>query len=237
MILAITACTSIAGCSDDAVPAARAPAVSAAARQSASARLVAEAQAATSPAALAHLLAAMEGVGGPEIVAYCLALAENESAPAELRKGALAVLVRWADRNDPALRARSAAIWERVNALPPSPAGTPMVARGPIGSVAIGSATLRGGMIANATPVVAGMAAGFRRCYAHALRQDAGTRGVLEVTASIDAAGVVSSMQESHTGLTPGLVSCILAGVQASVFASPQGGSAIIVIPIRFDVR
>jgi hypothetical protein len=67
---------------------------------------------------LAQLFAAMSAVGGPESVAYCLAFAENESAPVELRRAALAVLVRHVDRRDAAAVTRSAAVWERVRQAP-----------------------------------------------------------------------------------------------------------------------
>jgi hypothetical protein len=209
-------------------------------RRAASARLAALARTAASQAALAHLLAAMEIVGGPEVVAYCLALGEYDAAPLELRKGALAVVVRWADRNDPAVRARSAAIWERVNAAPATPASAPAAgeaARGPVGTVTIGGTTLRGGTVANATPVIAGMVSDLRRCYHQALQESAGMHGAIEVTVRVDAAGAVSVMDESHTGITPALASCIVTRVQAASFAPPQGGVATVVIPITFEAR
>jgi hypothetical protein len=81
------------------------------------------------------------------------------------------------------------------------------------------------------------MAADLRRCYQQALQENAGTHGAIEVTVRIDAAGAVSVIDESHTGLTPGLVSCIVARVQTASFAPAQGGVAIAVIPIKLDVR
>jgi len=63
---------------------------------------------------LAQIFPAMSVVGGPEVVVYCLAFAENESAPVELRRAALAVLVRHMDRSDAAAAARGAAVWERM---------------------------------------------------------------------------------------------------------------------------
>jgi hypothetical protein len=233
-------------------------------RRAASARLVAQVRAASSPAALAQLLAAMEVVGGPEVVAYCLSLGEYDAAPIELRKGALAVLIRWADRNDPTIRARSAAIWTRVNAAPASPTSAPVAASpvpagptgapvtlgdtprppaagaaptGPAGPVTIGSATTRGGTVANATPTIAGMAAGFRRCYDLAVQENAASAGTIEVTVRIDPSGTVSVLDESHTGLTSTLVSCVVTRVQAGAFAAPQGGAATVVIPIKFEAR
>ncbi len=132
------------------------------------------------------------------------------------------MLVRWADRNDPAVRARSTAIWQRVNAVPQTPAGGPaagQAARGPVGTVTIGETTTRGGTVAKA------------------LQENAGTHGTIDVTVRIDAAGAISVMDESHTGLPPGLVSCIITRVQAASFAPPQGGIATIILPITFDAR
>jgi hypothetical protein len=237
--------------------------------RAASARLAAEAQTARTPQTVAPLLPAMEAIGGPDVVAFCLWLGENEYAPLELRKGALAVLVRWADRNDPAVRTRSTRIWERVGALSsggaavaPSgapavapagapavaPAGAPAVApegapavggtvRGPGGSVSIGSASIRGGTIPNADTVIAGMAGDFRRCHATALQADAATHGTLRVTVRVEVAGGVVVIDESHEGLTPALVSCVITRVQSATFAPPQGGAATVVIPIAFEAR
>ncbi len=119
-LVILTLAAALGACGEEAVPPPQepvAPPVDVASRRAASAQLVAEAQAAPSAVALAGILGAMEAVGGREVVAYCLRLGENEAAPVELRKSALAVLLRWADRNNPAIRARSAAIWERVSAL------------------------------------------------------------------------------------------------------------------------
>ena len=210
--------------------------------RAASARLAAEAQAARSPQTIAQLLPAMEAIGGPDVVAYCLWLGENESAPLGLRKGALAVMFRWVDRRDPVLRARSARIWERINALSSSvPAGAPAAAGatapGPVVGVSIGSAAIRGGTIAKADAVIAGMTGDFRRCYDHALQENAATHGTLRVTVRVEAAGGVVVEDESHEGLTSTLVSCVVARVQAATFGPPQGGAATVVIPITFEAR
>jgi hypothetical protein len=216
-------------------------------RRAASARLAAQARVAASPAALAQLLAAMEIVGGPEVVAYCLALGEYEAAPVELRRSALAVLIRWADRNDPSIRARSAAIWTRVNAAPagapvaqgPVPSATAAVAapKGPAESVSIGAATVRGGSVPNAQAAIAAIGAGLRRCYDKALQENAGASGTVQVTARVDPGGAVSVLDESHTGLTPEMVSCVVTQVQAAAFARPEGGAATVVIPMTFKAE
>lgn len=218
----------------------------AATRRAASPRLVMAAQAVTSQDALAQVVAAMEGIGGPEVVAYCLALGENEAAPAELRRSALAVLLRWADRNDPAVRLRSGTIWERVSKLPPSPTGALPGAPGgvgivpvqaPTGNASFGAPVIRGGAIANAPTVIVGVATSARRCYLQAVQQGSAAPGAIEVTATIDPRGAVTSVQQTHTGLTPTLVACIVGHVQSASFAPPEGGGATLVWPMRFDTR
>ncbi len=215
--------------------------------RAASARLAAEAQAARSAREVAQLLAAMQAIGGPDVVAYCLWLGENEAVPLELRKEALAILSRWADRNDPAVRARGARIWERVNALSSSgpagapanvPAGVPAAvsaAGGPTAS--IGSPIIRGGTIANASTVIAGMSDDFRKCYLGALQENAATHGTVRVTVRVEPAGAVVVEDESHEGLTPALVSCVITRVQSAKFGPPQGGAATVIIPVAFEAK
>ena len=221
--------------------------------RAASAQLAAEAQAARTPQAVAQILPAMEAVGGPDVVAYCLWLGENEYVPLEMRKSALAILVHWADRNDPAVRARSTRIWERVGALSSgsaaaapttAPTGAPAVAPaaggavgGPGGSVSFGSASIRGGAIPNADSVIAGMGGDMRRCHATALKADAAAHGAIRVTVRVDVSGGVVVIDESHEGLTPDLVSCVITRVQSAKFPPPEGAAATVVIPISFAAK
>jgi len=218
--------------------------------RAASARLVAQAQAARSAPEIAQLLPAMEIIGGPDVVAYCLWLGEYEPAPLDIRKAALAVLARWVDRNDPVARTRSTHIWERLNALsasspavaPAAPAApaAPQAAGGAVqgaGGVSIGSAAIRGGTVANATTVIAGMASDFRRCYAGALQENPSTHGAARVTVKVESSGEVVVEDESHEGITPALVSCVITRIQTAKFAPPQGGPATVVIPITFDAK
>ncbi|APR80825.1 Hypothetical protein A7982_06172 [Minicystis rosea] len=203
--------------------------------------------------ALLEILAMMEATGGPEVIAYCLTLGEYEPAPVVLRKAALSVLARHIDRNDLAARERAAAIWNRVATLEgpssipssspapsaPRPASDPLAGAtsGLAGSSSIGGATLQGGSVSNASQVVAGMAPGFRRCYNRALQEDTKAQGSIRVTAKIDASGAVASLSETHQGLSPATVSCLLAVVSPATFAPPSGGGATIVIPVNFSQR
>ena len=101
----------------------------------------------------------------------------------------------------------------------------------------IGTPTIRGGTIANANTVIAGMAGDFRKCYLGALQENAATHGTLRVTVRVEPAGAVVVEDESHEGLTPALVSCVITRVQSATFGPPQGGAATVVIPVTFEAR
>ncbi len=92
--------------------------------------------------------------------------------------------------------------------------------------------------VANASAVVAGMAAGFRRCYNLGLQKDASLSGVVRVTARVAATGEVASV---HTFVPAGVMAqvaeCVLDVTFQSRFAPPEGGGATIVIPVSFMTR
>lgn len=92
-----------------------------------------------------------------------------------------------------------------------------------------------GGSIANASAVIAGMRAGFRRCYAQGLKDDPTMSGSLTVDASIGPTGeVVSATTKRVKGLSASVASCIKAVVSSRTFAPPEGGSATLSIPVTF---
>lgn len=112
--------------------------------------------------------------------------------------------------------------------------------KGPVANVSISSPTVSGGAVSNASRVVAGMAAGFRRCANRALSSDptsvkSGTS--LVVRATIGANGEVTAAKPlSSKGIAAPLASCVTARVSAAQFAPPDGGSSRIDIPILFKV-
>lgn len=116
--------------------------------------------------------------------------------------------------------------------LPPMP---PKV----LGSAGIQSATVSGGTVANASAVVAGMAAGFRRCYNKGLKEDPQMKGSLRVTAHIGPNGEVQSAHATVSpappaqgAITEAVRQCIQARVVSAQFAPPDKGGATIVIPV-----
>jgi len=113
-------------------------------------------------------------------------------------------------------------------------AGTTAKVKGPVGSASIGGANVSGGTVANASSVVAGMAAGFRRCYNKGLQEDPNMKGSVRITAKIGPNGEVTSVSPSGSGLSGTVVSCVAARVSSAQFAPPEGGGATVVIPVTF---
>lgn len=92
------------------------------------------------------------------------------------------------------------------------------------------------GAVSNASSVIAGMAAGFRRCYNRALQENPNVKGSLRVTAKIGQNGeVLSAKASGGTGLSQTMTSCITARVSSATFAKPTAGTATIEIPLTFN--
>jgi hypothetical protein len=117
-----------------------------------------------------------------------------------------------------------------------APSG-PATVKGPSVSVSLGTVTVSGSPVANAAPVSAGMAAGFRRCLQKAVNDDPAAlpaAGKLDVILRVDAGGAVTSAQA--TGAVPAAATrCIAARAKAAQFAPGSGGSTVI-IPFSFQV-
>jgi hypothetical protein len=116
----------------------------------------------------------------------------------------------------------------------PAAAGSAAKVKGPVGNASIGGAAVSGGSVANASSVVAGMAAGFRRCYNKGLQEDPNMKGSVRITAKIGPNGEVLSASPSGSGLSGSVVSCVAARVSSAQFAPPEGGGATVVIPVTF---
>jgi hypothetical protein len=123
---------------------------------------------------------------------------------------------------------------QKISASPPPPLDEPAVVRSPNGTGALGAAIVSGSAVMNASPVVAGMAAGFRRCYNKGLREDPNMKGSLRITAKIGPNGEVTSVTPSASGLSGTVVACVAARVASAVFAPLERGEATIVIPVTF---
>jgi hypothetical protein len=117
----------------------------------------------------------------------------------------------------------------------PATAGSTQKVKGPVGNVSVGGAAVSGSNVANASSVVAGMSAGFRRCYNRGLSEDPTMKGSVRITAKIGPNGeVLSATPSGGGGLSGTVISCVVARVQSAQFSPPEGGGATIVIPVTF---
>lgn len=106
---------------------------------------------------------------------------------------------------------------------------------GPKGSANVGGAAVSGGTVSNASRVVAGMRAGFRNCYNRGLSENPDAQGSIRLSIRVGPGGEVQGVTASPSGNLPGsVVSCVQARAQAAQFDPPEGGSAVIVVPVSF---
>ena len=166
-----------------------------------------------------QLVKVVAKIGGPAITAYLVDLAQEKEASRELRRAVLVVLEPLQPTLDPSV---VAALDSERKTL-----------RGPAGAVAVGEASVAGGTVANANTVVAGMAAGFRRCFNKGLQEDPAMKGTVRVTAKIGKGGEVVSATPSASGtLSKTVVDCVSARISSAQFSPPVGGLATLVIPV-----
>jgi hypothetical protein len=117
----------------------------------------------------------------------------------------------------------------------PAGSGKTEKVKGPKGSVGIGGASVSGGTVSNASAVVAGMAAGFRRCYNQGLAVDPNMKGSVRITAKIGPNGeVLGASPSGGGGLSGTVIGCVVSRVASAQFAPPDGGGATLVIPVTF---
>jgi len=106
---------------------------------------------------------------------------------------------------------------------------------GPKGSANVGGANVSGGNVSNAARVVAGMRAGFRACYNRGLAENPDAQGSIRLSIKVGPGGEVQGVSASASGNLPGSVtSCVQSRAQAAQFDPPEGGSAVIVVPVSF---
>lgn len=175
-------------------------------------------------------------VAGPDFPAAeigACASAEKKDIAAAVSTGAVPVVVRV----EPESKVQS--VVAVLAALAPAGLADPSIetilsGRGPRGGAAIGGASVSGGSVGNAGAVVAGMAAGFRRCYQRGLQEDPTMKGSVRITAKIGPSGEVLSASPSASSLSGTVTSCVAGVVSSRTFSPPEGGGATIVIPVSF---
>jgi hypothetical protein len=113
-------------------------------------------------------------------------------------------------------------------------AGKETAVRGPTGDAQVG-ATIATVAVSNAERVVAGLRPGFRACYNQGLQSDPGMSGKVLVSAKISPNGEVASADAAqNTGLSAGVVQCILRKVKNAQFDSPGANGSTLQIPVTF---
>ncbi|MCA9597075.1 MAG: AgmX/PglI C-terminal domain-containing protein [Myxococcales bacterium] len=107
--------------------------------------------------------------------------------------------------------------------------------KGPKGAASVGGAAVSGGTVSNASRVVAGMRAGFRACYNRGLQENPDAQGSIRLTIRVGPGGEVQGVSASAGGNLPGsVVSCVRSRASAAQFDPPEGGSAVINVPVTF---
>jgi hypothetical protein len=105
---------------------------------------------------------------------------------------------------------------------------------GPKGNANVGGAAVSGGAVANASRVVAGMRAGFRNCFNRELAANPDAQGTIRLTIRVGPGGEVQNVTAAPSGSLGSAVDCVKARARSATFDPPEGGSAVIVVPVTF---
>lgn len=107
--------------------------------------------------------------------------------------------------------------------------------KAPKGSAQIGGESVSGGQVSNANRVVAGMRAGFHACYQRGLSTNPDAAGGIRLVLRIGPAGEVQAVTSTTTGNLPqSVVACVVARARAAQFEPPEGGAAVVHVPVSF---
>lgn len=116
-----------------------------------------------------------------------------------------------------------------------SGSGATAAVKGPRGSADVGGASVAGGSVSDASRVVAKMRAGFRACYNRGLAENPDIEGKIALTIKVGPAGQVSGVTATKTGNLPAsVVDCVRSRASSATFAAPQGGAAVVQVPVSF---
>lgn len=107
--------------------------------------------------------------------------------------------------------------------------------RGPRGNASLGNTSVAGGKVSNASRVVARMRAGFRACYNRGLQNNPDIEGKIMLKIQIGPTGQVLKVTAKKKGNIPAAVlGCLKARAKAARFGAPDGGMAVVKVPVTF---
>jgi hypothetical protein len=106
--------------------------------------------------------------------------------------------------------------------------------RKPIAAANVPPPDVSVGHVADAARVVAGLRGPLRACYKRELDTDPTAKGTIRVTATVGSNGEVRSVQTANGGLSSTMVACVSRVVRSAQFSPPEGGSAIVNIPVMY---
>lgn len=113
--------------------------------------------------------------------------------------------------------------------------GAAVAVKGPTGNASVGGASVAGGNVGNAASVVAGMRAGFRACYNRGLATNPDASGKIDLKLRIGPGGEVTGVAAATSGNLPGsVVDCVKGRARGGRFSPPDGGSAVVSVPVSF---
>ncbi|HEY3496164.1 MAG TPA: AgmX/PglI C-terminal domain-containing protein [Polyangiaceae bacterium] len=113
--------------------------------------------------------------------------------------------------------------------------GTTTKVSGPKAGMPGVSSSVAGGNISNAAKVVAAMRAAFRQCYQKGLDQNPDSQGSIRLSIKVGPGGEVTNVSATPSGnLPPGVVDCVSARARRAQFDPPEGGSAVVQVPVTF---
>lgn len=113
--------------------------------------------------------------------------------------------------------------------------GTGTKVTGPKAGMPGVSSSVAGGNISNAAKTVAAMRAAFRACYQKGLDANPDAQGSIRLSIKVGPGGEVSSVSATPSGnLPPSVVDCVSARARRAQFDPPEGGGAVVAVPVTF---
>jgi hypothetical protein len=113
--------------------------------------------------------------------------------------------------------------------------GSSVALKGPSGNATIEEQRVSGGAISDARAVVASMRPGFKACYQRGLAANPDAQGKITLTLRVGPGGEVQSASAATSGdIAAEVLDCVKQRAMAARFAPPEGGMAVVQVPVTF---